>query len=156
MSLKVGLPYLHLTRTNVVLGHLGRFTLSLHWMNLGNQPVEILIEDVYLLVVPSSETSYDPEEEERRSQAAKAERLQNAELLHMEGQVEQGQGTSISSVGPFRCYIIFYADAPQQQGLISSLIAKVINNLQVTVKNVHIRYEDKFSVPGVRGMIPYY
>ncbi|THH01814.1 hypothetical protein EW026_g979 [Hermanssonia centrifuga] len=115
---------------DVIEGHLGRFTLSLHWMNLGNQPVEILIEDVYLLVVPSSETSYDPEEEERRSQAAKAERLQNAELLHMEGQVEQGQ------------------DAPQQQGLISSLIAKVINNLQVTVKNVHIRYEDKFSVPG--------
>jgi hypothetical protein len=39
---------------------------------------------------------------------------------------------------------------PQQQGLISSLITKVINNLQVTVKNIHIRYEDKLSVPGVR------
>lgn len=59
-------------------------------MNLGNQPVEILIEDVYLLVVPSSESSYDPEEEERRAQAAKAERLENAELLHVQGQAEQG------------------------------------------------------------------
>jgi vacuolar protein sorting-associated protein 13A/C len=28
-------------------------------------------------------------------------------------------------------------------------MAKVINNLQVTVKNIHIRYEDKLSVPGV-------
>ena len=71
-------------------GHLGTFTLSLHWMNLGNQPVEILIEDVYLLVVPSSESTYDAEEEERRVQAAKFERLQNAELLHMQGQAEQG------------------------------------------------------------------
>ena len=43
-----------------------------------------------------------------------------------------------------------FSDSPQQQGLLSSLIAKVINNLQVTVKNIHIRYEDKLSVPGVR------
>ena len=75
-----------------MVGHLGKFTLSLHWMNLGNQPVEILIEDIYLLVVPSSESAYDAEEEERRMQAAKAERLQNAELLHMQGQAEQGVG----------------------------------------------------------------
>ena len=53
---------------------------------------EILIEDIYLLVVPSSESAYDAEEEERRMQAAKAERLQNAELLHMQGQAEQGVG----------------------------------------------------------------
>ncbi|KIP11945.1 hypothetical protein PHLGIDRAFT_21259 [Phlebiopsis gigantea 11061_1 CR5-6] len=113
---------------DVIEGHLGTFTLSLHWMNLGNQPVEILIEDVYLLVVPSSESAYDADEEERRAQAAKAERLENAELLHMQAQSEQ--------------------DSPQQQGLLSSLIAKVVNNLQVTVKNIHVRYEDKLSVPG--------
>lgn len=65
-------------------GHLGNFTLSLHWMNLGNQPVEILIEDVFLLVVPSTETPYDPEDEEQRAQAAKLERLESAELLHLQ------------------------------------------------------------------------
>ncbi|KAI0073133.1 vacuolar protein sorting-associated protein 13 [Panus rudis PR-1116 ss-1] len=116
---------------DVLEGHLGKFTLSLHWMNLGNQPVEILIEDVYLLVVPTSEAPYDPEEEERRMQAAKMERLQNAELLHLRGQAEQAQGNQ-----------------QQSQGLISSLITKIVNNLQVTVKNIHIRYEDKISVPG--------
>lgn len=63
-------------------------------MNLGNQPVEILIEDVYLLVVPTSENGYDAEEEERRIQAAKQERLENAELLHMQGQAEQTEGPS--------------------------------------------------------------
>ncbi|THH34126.1 hypothetical protein EUX98_g96 [Antrodiella citrinella] len=116
---------------DVIEGHLGKFTLSLHWMNLGNQPVEILIEDVYLLVVPSSENGYDPEEEERRIQATKAERLENADLLHMRGQAEEAEG-----------------DKQQSQGLLSSLITKIVNNLQVTVKNIHIRYEDKLSVPG--------
>ncbi|OCH96150.1 vacuolar protein sorting-associated protein 13 [Obba rivulosa] len=114
---------------DVVEGHLGKFTLSLHWLNLGSQPVEVFIEDVYLLVVPSSETTYDPEEDERRQQAAKMERLQNAELLHL-------QGSEVSQ------------DSPQSQGLLASLTAKIINNLQITVRNIHVRYEDKLSVPG--------
>ncbi|KAL0581607.1 Vacuolar protein sorting-associated protein 13 [Marasmius crinis-equi] len=117
---------------DVIEGHLGKFELSLHWMNLGNQPVEILIEDVSLLVVPSMQSKYDPEEEERRALAAKLERVENAELLHMRGQPEKNADES-----------------PQQQGLITSLIAKIINNLQITVKNIHIRYEDKLSVPGL-------
>lgn len=116
---------------DVLEGHLGTFTLSLHWMNLGNQPVEILIEDVYLLVVPSPQVNIDPEEERQRAQAAKLERLENAELLHMRGQV----GVSLE-------------ESPQSQGLWASLTAKIINNLQVTVKNIHIRYEDNLSVPG--------
>lgn len=40
-------------------------------------------------------------------------------------------------------------ESPQSQGLWASLTAKIINNLQVTVKNIHIRYEDNMSVPGV-------
>ncbi|KAG1749982.1 vacuolar protein sorting-associated protein 13 [Suillus paluster] len=116
---------------DVLEGYLGTFTLSLHWMNLGNQPVEILIEDVYLLVVPSPHTNIDPEEERQRAQAAKLERLENAELLHMRGQAE------VSS-----------EESSQSQGLWASLTAKIINNLQVTVKNIHIRYEDNMSVPG--------
>jgi vacuolar protein sorting-associated protein 13A/C len=83
------LPYLYRERCRELLsGHLGTFTLSLHWLNLGNQPVEILIEDVYLLVVPSPQTNIDLEEEENRAQAAKAERLENAELLHMRSETE--------------------------------------------------------------------
>ncbi|KZT65144.1 vacuolar protein sorting-associated protein 13 [Daedalea quercina L-15889] len=116
---------------DVIEGHLGKFTLSLHWMNLGNQPVEILVEDVYLLVVPSAESTYDPAEEDSRRQAAKMERIENAELLHMRGKSDVSQGKQ-----------------PHENGLISSLITKIVNNLQVSVKNIHIRYEDKMSVPG--------
>ncbi|KAF9270221.1 DUF1162-domain-containing protein [Marasmius fiardii PR-910] len=115
---------------DVLEGHLGKFTLSLHWLNLGNQPVEILIEDVSLLVVPSVQSQYNPEEEEQRALAAKLERVENAELLHMRVQAEKSD------------------DSPQQQGLMASLIAKIVNNIQITIKNIHIRYEDKLSVPG--------
>ena len=75
------------------LGHLGKFTLSLHWMNLGNQPVEVLIEDVYLLVTPSPQGEEDPQDEANRAHAAKMERLENAELLHMRSQSEVTPGS---------------------------------------------------------------
>jgi vacuolar protein sorting-associated protein 13A/C len=37
----------------------------------------------------------------------------------------------------------------KNKGFIDSIIAKIINNFQVTVKNIHIRYEDNVSVAGV-------
>ena len=70
-------------------------------MNLGNQPVEILVEDVYLLVTPSPQSSTNPEEDEARAQSAKAERLENAELLHVRGQTEgQSGGQCLSVLSP--------------------------------------------------------
>lgn len=99
MSSKVCIPapQVHPWNTAIhsvsMLGHLGKFTLSLHWMNLGNQPVEILIEDVYLLVTPSPQGEEDPEEEANRTHAAKMERLENAELFHMRSQSEVAPGS---------------------------------------------------------------
>jgi len=93
MSCKVTTSFCYtiIIHSELTLGHLGKLSISLHWLNLGNQPAKILVEDVYLLVVPSSQTADDPEEEENRVQAAKAERLENAELLHMrDPQAETG------------------------------------------------------------------
>ena len=39
-------------------------------------------------------------------------------------------------------------DGAQQQGFLSSVISKIVNNIQITVKNVHVRYEDSLSNPG--------
>lgn len=32
----------------------------------------------------------------------------------------------------------------------NSIIARIVNNVQVKIKNVHLRYEDKQTVPSVR------
>lgn len=40
-------------------------------------------------------------------------------------------------------------DSLKNQGFVDSIIAKIVNNFQVTVKNIHVRYEDNVSVPGV-------
>jgi len=79
-------------------------------MNLGNQPVEVLIEDVYLLVTPSPQGEEDPEDEANRAHAAKMERLENAELLHMRSQSEVATGSLHFLVSLRSC--VLSADGP--------------------------------------------
>ncbi|SPO25926.1 related to VPS13 - involved in regulating membrane traffic [Ustilago trichophora] len=114
-------------------GYLGDLTLSIPWSNLKGKPVRILVENVYLLAAPkNSSVEVDEEEEAQRAQAAKQEKLANAELLGR----DSGQGVGISS-----------EDEQKNQSFTSSLITKIVDNLQFTVRNIHIRYEDSLSNP---------
>lgn len=117
---------------NVLEGHLGQLTLKIPWTNLKGKPVEVLIEDVFLLAAPRTDENYDPEEDERRLQAVKMEKLTNAELL-------QERSTAGMSE----------EEQQKSQSFAESLTTKILDNLQITVKNIHIRYEDAASTPGV-------
>jgi len=52
--------------------------------------------------------------------------------------------------GPFSCVLCI--DEMQNQGFIDTIMAKIINNFQVTVRNIHVRYEDSLSCPGVSSV----
>ncbi|MCJ1313085.1 hypothetical protein MMC25_006762 [Agyrium rufum] len=116
---------------NVVEGHLGQLTLNIPLSNLRGSPVKVNIEDVFLLAAPKEETEYDEEEERKRAHAVKMEKLENAELLkerNTEGMSQEEQQKS--------------------QSFTDSLVTAVIDNLQVVIKNIHIRYEDSIAAPG--------
>ena len=112
-------------------GHLGHLMLNIPWANLTSKPAEIVIEDLYVLAVPAAESKVDLEEDETRAQASKQEWLNNAEVF-------QKSSKDLNA-----------NDVKRTQGVFESLVAKIVYNVQVTVKNVHVRYEDKLSVPGV-------
>ncbi|KAG8963047.1 hypothetical protein FRC03_003482 [Tulasnella sp. 419] len=116
---------------DVIEGNLGRLDMKIPFFYLGSRPVEVTIEDLYLLVVPASESKVDLEEDERRAQAAKQERLSSAELIQSRSKMDMPSSE----------------DDQKQKAVNDSITNKVINNLQITVRNVHIRYEDKLSVP---------
>ncbi|KAL2215818.1 vacuolar protein sorting-associated protein [Thermoascus aurantiacus ATCC 26904] len=116
---------------NVVEGHLGELTLSIPWSNLRGKPVKIDIEDVFLLAAPKEDAEYDPEEEERRAHAIKMEKLESAELLrerNTEGMSQEEQR--------------------RNQSFTQSLVTAIVDNLQISIKNVHFRYEDSIASPG--------
>ncbi|KAI9806146.1 MAG: hypothetical protein M1833_004553 [Piccolia ochrophora] len=124
------LDALHLP-INVVEGHLGRLKMIIPFSNLRGKPVQIFIEDVFLLAAPKEDAEYDEAEEERRRQALKMEKLDSAELL----KERSGEGLSKE-------------EQQKNQSFASSLTTKIVDNLQVTIQNIHIRYEDSISAPG--------
>lgn len=72
------------------------------------------------------------EDEEERAQALKQRRLATADLLAKGAAGKQQQQQ---------------ADA-RNDGFISQLTTKVVDNLQVSIKNIHVRFEDHISDPG--------
>ncbi|KAE8396464.1 hypothetical protein BDV23DRAFT_423 [Aspergillus alliaceus] len=124
------LDQLHLP-LNVVEGHLGELTLSIPWSNLRGKPVKVDIEDVYLLAAPKEDADYDHEEEERRAHALKMDKIESAELIkerNAEGMSQEEQR--------------------RNQSFTQSMITAVVDNLQISIKNVHFRYEDSIASPG--------
>ena len=124
------LDQLHLP-VNVVEGHLGHLTMSIPWANLRGKPVRVSIDEVFLLAAPKEDAEYNEEEEARRANDVKMEKLENAELLkqrNTEGLSQEEQQKS--------------------QSFIESLTTAIVDNLQVSIKNIHIRYEDSISAPG--------
>ncbi|KAI1260817.1 vacuolar protein sorting-associated protein 13 [Xylariaceae sp. FL1019] len=116
---------------NVVEGHLGQLTLVIPWSNLRGAPVKVFIEDVFLLASPKEEAAYDADEEDRRKQRLKMEKLDSAEMIKERTQ----EGLS-------------HEEQKKSQSFTDSLVTKIVDNLQVTVKNIHVRYEDSISAPG--------
>ncbi|KAK9466576.1 hypothetical protein V1512DRAFT_276148 [Lipomyces arxii] len=116
---------------DVVEGHLGELTLQIPWSNLKNKPVKIFINNVFVLAVPKANQEYDEAEEERRKQLLKMEKLEDTELLL------QAQPVAMTA-----------EEQKKNQSFTESLVTKIIDNLQITVKNIHFRYEDTISAPG--------
>ncbi len=111
-------------------GYIGRFELIVPWTNLGVEPVVINIDRVSILVEPKYE--WNPGAADKREQAIKQAKLAAAELFATKRLVNK---TSNS-----------YTDFAKNW-FITSFVNKIIDNIQITVKDVHFRYEDHLSCP---------
>ncbi|KAG1448789.1 hypothetical protein G6F56_008845 [Rhizopus delemar] len=107
---------------DVLEGYLGELTLTIPWSNLRGKPVLVDIKDVYVLAVPRNESTMTAEELEQREQEAKMTKLENSELMHQE-----------------------HSDETKNDTFANQLITRILNNLQFSIKNIHIRYEDNVS-----------
>ncbi|XP_064292158.1 intermembrane lipid transfer protein VPS13A-like [Plodia interpunctella] len=105
---------------DVKIGTIGRINLQIPWAGLYTQPVIVHVEDVLVLVGPAiSNSCFDPEREKRLMRAAKRKILQD---LEAESEILKGP-----------------------QNFFEHLFTAIVNNLQIYVRNVHVRYEDSIS-----------
>eukprot|EP00051_Salpingoeca_urceolata_P020991 m.322117 g.322117 ORF g.322117 m.322117 type:complete len:4041 (-) comp19714_c0_seq2:110-12232(-) len=121
----LNLPY------TVVAGSVGKLTLQVSWTKLLSSPLVARIEDVYILLAPGTEHDFDEAEAEKLKQATK-QRL-------LEAWSDKQQQSSESAKAE--------ADLYSNKSVFS-----LVNNLQLSIGNIHIRLEDS----GVStGMTPF-
>ncbi|KAH3759481.1 Vacuolar protein sorting-associated protein 13 [Pelomyxa schiedti] len=108
-------------------GYLKSLELKLPWKSLGSQPVEIKIDGVYLVVERvKATTTTSPQFDLESLHSLKMKRLAAYEEA-------RSKRTNKPSVEPSK-----------QSGSTfgQRILAKVLANLQITLTNIHVRYED--------------
>ncbi|KAL3279818.1 hypothetical protein HHI36_017325 [Cryptolaemus montrouzieri] len=112
-----------------IYGTIGKLVLKIPWKNLYGAAFVINVEDIYLLAAPNTQTKYDPEKERSKALEAKKVLIKHVELAKkMEQEKEKVQKAA-------------------DYTFVEKLITQIIKNLQLNIKNIHIRYEDKMTNP---------
>lgn len=118
-------------------GWLGTLTISIPWSNLKGEPVRISVDNVYVLATPRFQENFDPEREDEREFKRKMRKLETDDLMRqqqlLKSQAASGEGGS--------------HEQKKQASFTEQLITKIVDNLQIVIKNIHVRYEDNISNP---------
>lgn len=111
----LGLPF------NLEFGFVGKISANIPWSSLSTSPLRVLIENVHVFLTPLKTENWSPENE--------LERRVNQKLVTLK-QVEALKNSEVESKSP---------------GFVDKLVAKIVHNLQIEVRNVYVRYTDEFS-----------
>ncbi|XP_043715720.1 uncharacterized protein LOC122664096 isoform X2 [Telopea speciosissima] len=109
----------------VKAGFLGSVRLKVPWSRLGQEPVLIYLDRIFIIAEPATEVegcSEDAVQEAKKSRVLEME----MRLLETTQQLQSPENTS----------------------WLGSLINTIIGNLKLSITNIHIRYEDLESNPG--------
>ncbi|KAG1659488.1 hypothetical protein FOA52_005351 [Chlamydomonas sp. UWO 241] len=145
----------------VKAGMLGKLTLKVPWNKLGQAPVVVEFDRLYIVAGPKEESEMSGKAEDVESYEeqvdevefhAKMQRCTDSEKKFLTDLDARGKGAKASKGG---------ADQPLADRMgFMALIDKILGNLQIKISNVHIRYEDgtlgeslaAAGSPGSRGI----
>ncbi|KVH90901.1 hypothetical protein Ccrd_007067 [Cynara cardunculus var. scolymus] len=102
-------------------GRVGRLSIKIPWKKLGWDPIIIMLEDILVCASQREDEEWNTNDVERREFAGKKAKLAAAELAKLSQRVCDNQtGNSFTSY----------------------ITAKIIDGIQVSIKNVHVVYGD--------------
>ncbi|BBN04917.1 vacuolar protein sorting-associated protein 13A/C [Marchantia polymorpha subsp. ruderalis] len=114
----------------VKAGFLGSVKLKVPWSRLGQEPVVVLLDRIYLLAEPA--TNLDAGDDSGDAvQEAKMKRVKDTEAKLLERKADNAKKEELNNTS-----------------WLGSLISTIIGNLKLSITNIHIRYEDCESNPG--------
>ncbi|KAL0119958.1 hypothetical protein PUN28_007968 [Cardiocondyla obscurior] len=103
-------------------GRLGKLILKIPFKDMWNGQIDAIVEELFILVVPTSQVSYNEEKETKTQLETK-----RAELARVE---KKKQLADIKS------------QEKLDDSMVEKLLARMIKNIHVEIKRIHVRYED--------------
>lgn len=114
----------------VVRGLLSNLRVEVPWTALDSKPVEVFIDGVYLLAAPLDTSRMSAEEARKMvlsANQAKLKQVEDAIMLAVHAHKQTANSAS------------------QKASYVQQLVTRILDNLEVTVSNLHIRYEDSYA-----------
>ncbi|KAI6203695.1 Vacuolar protein sorting-associated protein 13C [Aphelenchoides besseyi] len=105
-------------------GCLDKLVLKIPWKNLYKEPVIADVEGLYLIVVPNKGVQYNAEKVRQNEHENKQKALARLEENRKNRRKPKD---------------------PAVDSFTEKLVAQIIKNLQVRIRNIHVRYEDEFT-----------
>lgn len=124
------LDQLHLP-IKVIKGCLNNLRINFSLSQIGSKPIEVFIDGIYLLASPMDMATCSPEEAKIMIKNYIKSKL-----------AEVDQKYSLDSFGDTNVN-----ETVKKASYFQQLATTVIENLEVTITNVHIRYEDSYTYP---------
>lgn len=125
----------------LAIGRIKRLFVRVPWNALSSKPVQIEIQGLQLLVEPLENAAW----EEFAAQQNTFEILEKALIAHS---LEVFQGMMRKHQDPGSDH------AEEERGFIMNLTSKVVDNIQLSIQNIHVRFEDSknYSEPLSLGL----
>nr|XP_012230348.1 PREDICTED: vacuolar protein sorting-associated protein 13C isoform X2 [Linepithema humile] len=103
-------------------GRLGKLILKIPFKDMWNGQIDAIVEELFILVVPTSQISYNEDKETKAQLEAK-----RAELDRVEKRKQLAELKSQEKL---------------DDSMVEKLVARMIKNIHVEIKRIHVRYED--------------
>jgi len=108
---------------------IGNLSISIPWKSLGSKPIEVLIEDIHLILQPIDKDSWKSIDFRTVNQKL---RMMNTFIQNYTAKMAQKEKEK-NKTGD---------NLPEDQSLVARLTEKAIDNIQITIRNIHFRFED--------------
>lgn len=144
-----------------------KLKLEVPWKNIFNQPTKVTVSGLYLLVVPRTgesmiqlsfqsfmqfffvhlEIEYDAQRDEKEQHEIK---MRNIQRIEQTRRLKEKQGEKMKISFDFLSQIFIDLDNESEKtdnSLVERIRLRVIENLELTIENIHIVYEDRTTKP---------
>ncbi|WOK94697.1 hypothetical protein Cni_G03402 [Canna indica] len=102
-------------------GRVGKLSIRIPWKKLGWEPIIVVLENIFICACQREDNEWSSDSVEKRELAGKMAKLNAIELAKLSRRVSDDQAG---------------------QSFISYISAKILDNIQVSIRNVHIIYVD--------------